>query len=324
VTHLFINRFAACFATVVAVWLTLTTRGAEALGSAPPAQAKVVSEWEYITYPPLSLDGTTNFDLLLGFGEKSAGMRLDVRFFGGDQIPSVLEKGNFSSHLHRANGDIVGPKESLPAGQVNGQWVLIQFFPWGTNTFEEGWIEIQFGKQRYWLEIPYGFTRNPRDPLPQPRNGDRPACAPAIRATDRILHWRTVHYDLGEIQNSWRLFLVQSNPFNGQSEVILYREDTQVGKSMYLWDLHSPATKVQVIDRSGNVIQSRCMSLRIHDDGMRRSDTFNIFQYRNSEWSWGAIEVDVDGKTYRVVVPSSLYKYTQGHAEDLPGQRVAW
>ncbi len=66
------------------------------------------------------------------------------------------------------------------------------------------------------------------------------------------------------------------------------------------------------------------MSLRLHEDGMRRSDTFHLSRTGNSERSWGAIEVQVDEKTYRAIIPSSLYQYTHGHAETAPAQRASW
>ena len=42
---------------------------------------------------------------------------------------------------------------------------------------------------------------------------------------DHVLRWQIVHYDLGGIQKGWRLLLIQSNPFDAESEVVLYRND---------------------------------------------------------------------------------------------------
>ncbi len=68
-----------------------------------------------------------------------------------------------------------------------------------------------------------------------------------------MIRWHGVHYDLGWIQNHWRLMLIQTNPFDGESEVELYREDSVVGKSMYLWDLHTPRTKVRILENNERV-----------------------------------------------------------------------
>jgi hypothetical protein len=133
---------------------------------------------------------------------------------------------------------------------------------------------------------------------------------------DYVLRWQNVHYDVGAIQNGWRLELIQSNPGDGESEIVLYRNDGAVGKSMFLWDLHTPRTSLRVLDADGDEVASGfCMGLRLHDDGMRRSDTYHIGRngFDNGR-SWGQIEIHVDDKCYRVVVPSSLYKYAHGHA----------
>ena len=38
-------------------------------------------------------------------------------------------------------------------------------FPWQRNRFDEAWIELALPHDKFWIEIPYGFTRNPSDPL---------------------------------------------------------------------------------------------------------------------------------------------------------------
>jgi hypothetical protein len=122
---------------------------------------------------------------------------------------------------------------------------------------------------------------------------------------DRILPWLHVHYDLGEIQNHWRLSVNVSNPFDTEAEVILYREDSQ--------DLNSPRIAMEIKQPAGWVLQSRCMSIRLHEDAMRRSDSFKFSRNPGSdERCWGTVIVKVDDKSYEWVVPSSLFKYVHG------------
>jgi len=121
-----------------------------------------------------------------------------------------------TARLYRANGEIVEPTAdgkkllNTPAGgrHVSGpNWrplpQVMTRFPWGTNALEECWIEVSMGPERYWLEIPYGFDRNPADPLPPSIPGGPPKFASAMKSLtehDHVLRWQNVHYDLGEIQ----------------------------------------------------------------------------------------------------------------------------
>jgi hypothetical protein len=192
-------------------------------------------------------------------------------------------------------------------------------FPWGNNVLEEAWIELHFPEQTYWLEIPYGFTRNPADPPapPAPQLGI-PTLAVAtkdLRPKDQIVPWVSVEYDLGEIQNKWSLSLKQANRFDGETELILYREDQQIGKSIHRWEMSSPQTTLKILRADGRSVGSICMSVRRHDDGMRRSDTFRIFRDPGNARDWGRMVITVDEKSYELVMPSSLFRYTHGVAE---------
>ena len=130
---------------------------------------------------------------------------------------------------------------------------------------------------------------------------------------DHVVRWQTVHYDLGVIQNGWRLSLIQSNSVDAESEVVLYREDVKIGTATS-WATDSPATGVRVLDGSGTVIGSRGTDVHIQDGGMERSSRYDITHNGNEQRCWGQIEISVDDKSYRVVVPSSLYKHAHGHA----------
>jgi hypothetical protein len=119
-----------------------------------------------------------------------------------------------------------------------------------------------------------------------------------------------------DIQIGWRLSLIQSNPFDAQSEVVLYRDDGKVPGPLYLWELHAPRTEVLVVEADEQVIHGHCEDIRLHDDGVRRSDTFNLGRNGTSDGvrSWGQLAIRVDDRVYRIIVPSSLYKCIHGHA----------
>ena len=127
------------------------------------------------------------------------------------------------------------------------------------------------------------------------------------------MRWQTVHYNLGVIQNGWRLSLIQSNSVDAESEVVLYREDVKIGTSTS-WETNSPATALRVLDAGETTIGSHCIDVHIQNGGMERCNTYDIARNGDGQRCSGQIEISVDDKSYRVVVPSSLYKYTHGHA----------
>ena len=168
------------------------------------------------------------------------------------------------------------------------------------------------------MEVPYGFTRNPSDPLCPANDLNGPRLAAAMKKPPpdtKIVRWKYVEYNLGKIQNDWRLTLRQSNPCDANCEIELYRDDIQVGKSSFLWELDTPRTAVAIRSSDGVRLQGKCMSLRLHEDGMRRSDTFKFFRNPRDRRSWGTIAVTVGEKTYETVLPSSLFKYCHGATE---------
>ncbi len=62
------------------------------------------------------------------------------------------------------------------------------------------------------------------------------------------------------------------------------------------------------MDAEEGAVECKCLSIRLHDDGMRRSDTYRISRFDGDhERGWGTFEIAVDDKTYRLVIPSSLY-----------------
>ncbi len=309
----------------------LASMSVVAIANEPPStgQARsLVHNWEFLRFAdekgaPTFLITGSEFDS----GDLRA-LRLDIL-----DIPQgfgFFKTNVITARLYRADGEIVEPTTegkkllnspvAISTASARGKGPnpqVMTFFPWGPNTLEECWIEVSIGPERYWLEIPYGFDRDPKDPLPSSIPGGRPKFVSAMKsltAHDHVVRWKDVEYDLGQIQNGWQLSLIQSNPFDATSEVVLYRDDMQVGKSMYLWDLHTPHTKLRVVETGGNVIGGLCTDIHLHDDGMRRSDTFNLNRDPDDTRGWGQIEISVDDKTYRVTIPSSLYKYIHGHA----------
>lgn len=283
--------------------------------------------WQCITFPsPKNGDKNSPY-FSVRCGEKGQGLQLNIDADASDtkrEAPAILLQKPIAAHLYRENGEIinsVGGNLDRPRGMSDmgsTGWSISTIFPWGKNTLDAAWIKVDLGTERYWLEIPYGFDRNPQVPLPPAQSDAGPKIIPAMKALtnhDHVLQWKGVVYDLGKIQNGWSLSLIQSNPGDGESEVELYRDDEAIGKSMYLWDMYSPRTKVYAIDSDGTRIQSHGVNIHLDEDGFRRRDLFKMNRYISDvdNRCWGQIEIKVDDKSYRVVVPSSLYKFIHGH-----------
>jgi len=287
----------------------------------------LASIWKFINYPRSNAP-----EFLISSGKQwnqvSRGLRLDIMSI--QQGFWFLKTNAITARLYRANGEIVEPTAEgkgllnaptsissaavLPDGGYAPQ--VMTYFPWGPNALKEAWIAVTIGPERYWLEIPYGFDRNPGDPLPPAAPGGPPTFARSMQSLaehDHLVQWQNVDYDLGQLENGRYLSLKQSNPFDANSEVVLYKDPGQ--GSWQSWSLFSPRTVVRLLDTGGTEVNGRCVNLHLGNDGLRRTDTFYIVDRgaKNTR-CWGRIEISVDDQTNQVTVPSSLYKYTHGHA----------
>jgi hypothetical protein len=295
-----------------------------------PASSMARHRWMVISFK--NTEDKFHPEFSLRPDDKGKGLAFYVDF-----TPSVAVKDHgVTARLFREGGEVVEsvggdlsdpqPEDQTMSPSVPGknmkstdQALSAQSsFPWGKNILEGAWIRVSIAQENYWLEVPYGFDRDPKDPLPPaiPGKAPKPLAAFAkFSSHDHLVPWTTVSYDLGTIQNGWQLTFDQSNDGDGKTEVVLYRDDSAIGKSMYLWNLHSPATRVQAIDSDGTVIDSIGINIHLDEDGFRREDSFNMNRYGFDDMRcWGKIEVTVGAKSYRTVIPSSLYKFMHGHA----------
>jgi hypothetical protein len=293
--------------------------------------AQGLHKWEAISYPDLPTPFASGF-VATSIRPTENGLTLSLSFSWANDdaekdgfVPPDGKKIGLA--LHDAAGNKAEPIESnfdreLIAwgrrGYSSGSFQCT--FPWSENEMSEGWLEIRMPNESFWLEIPYGFTRDPSaDTLPVSRNGS-PKLPPALEQfpnNTRLVNWKHVVYDIGKIQNRWQLILLHSNSFDASSEILLYRDDRKIGKSMFLWDLHSPRTKLSIKHANGFTLPSRAMSLRLHDDGMRRSDTFEFSRNPGNDdfRDWGTITIEVDDKQWVATLPSSMFRYVHGVAD---------
>jgi len=259
----------------------------------------------------------------------SRGLRMDILNITQGFV--FFKTNAITARLYRANGEVVEPTAlgkqmlnapgscstmSWPSAEPSPQ--VLTYFPWGPNVLEESWIEVTMGPERYWVEIPYGFDRNPAERLAPSNTSGPPRFVPAMKSLtehDHVVRWQNVHYDLGEIQNGWRLSLIQSNADEAESQVVLYAEHVKMDSAKSwdaaAWKTNSPATALWVLDATGTIISSHCIDAGLQYEGM--GYMYNLARNGDDQRCWGQIEISVGDKTYGIFVPSSLYKYAHGH-----------
>lgn len=298
--------------------------------AAPSNGCLPVPVWQRIIFPNVRLPGQIGFLVT----RQEDGLCLCI---GGQK--EVLESGAISARLFEADGTIVAPL-SDPAESIveMGSLGLVScqadvMFPWGSNMLEEAWIKAAVGDRRIWLEIPYGFTRNPKDPPPKPNMEGNARFAPVMAslagntnavnvwatdcpfgppievrpAADIILHWACIQYSSIPIQNGWRLSFNKWNRLSANAEVVLHRED-----GYDLWKLHSPRTHIRVQNCKGSLANARAVGIRLEDDGMDRRDLFHLPPQEENRRCWTKLEIDVDEQAYFIEAPSSLCDYDHG------------
>ena len=281
--------------------------------------------WEYISFGSLPRTNNTAITPSLQLNNTiDNGLVFSLQYYVRSELKaeSVLPPdADILVRLHHPDGSVDEGQPSIAnrVGVGNSWGMTYSFsygFPWGENVLDEAWIELCVAKQMFWLEVPYGFTRNPSNALsPSDGKRGRPVFAPAMKdlgPADKIIPWHYVHYDLGSIQHGWRLCLDQANPFDAEAEITLYRDDTQIRKSIYLWELHSPRSDIEIRQPDGNNLHGHGMSIRLQD-AMRRTDSFKFNRNASDDTRcWGTVAIKIDDESYECVVPSSLFRYVHG------------
>ncbi len=314
-----------------------------------PSEAEVVpapeepEEPEEPRTPPTAGPDAHRFDQIVyptvddAFGP---GTRLELEFFGSSLriLAEGLERDPLEGmevRMHFPDGSILEPSGDAFANVFGGSrmqeqprtsWMRQAPFTWTTNTLDEAWVSLDLGEDgRYWLEIPYGCARDPDAPLPESDRRTLPRYAPAmseLSARDHVVPFRHVRYDMGQIENGWRLAVLASNPFDAHVELELYRDDGGVGQSAYLWAMDEPGTSATFVAHGHGRLESMRMMTLLHEDGLRRSDHFHFFHRPSGRRSWGTLEVSVAGVVHALRVPSSLFLYTHGTADPYDTHRT--
>lgn len=254
------------------------------------ANADATHTWSSISYPDVKCRFASGTASAL-FSAVDQPDAKGLRFSLGFGWPKAAEKeegfvapdgSKIRLRLHFADGSIVAPQHSdfdkpFPRWSHTGRnWHgrFSCFFPWGKNQMQEAWLELTFPERSYWLEIPYGFTRDPSSAkLPASKSG-RPKLAPAMKTLPKnaqIVNWKGVFYKIGEVKNDFWVSLQHSNPFDAHSQISLGRE-----VATRRWSLNSPRTSVSIRRKNGNTLKSRAVGIRLSESDSYRTDSFNF------------------------------------------------
>jgi hypothetical protein len=317
-SHSCVSR-AAFLCAVGAVLLNIT------IALAAPPEARTAALWKWIYYPRLDIPGVPGekCSVMVGSGagqEPGAKPRLYVAMVwsgrNASRPPEVfLHPKRMSVRMHAPNGAVTDPQppdqpDIAPAISNAGgiSYSRTINFPWSANALDEAWFECRLGDRVYWLEVPYGFVRDPLAPLAPPVAEAGPAkAAPAMKqlgAQDRVVPWSKIEFDLGVIQNGWRLGAEAVNGEETTWSTILYRETGP-------WTQDEAKIWPRIVDAAGDRVEAKHLEGRIPDI-FRRVNDFSFEPYRKDGRSWGTLTITVEDKPNRAVIPASLYK--QKHA----------
>jgi hypothetical protein len=299
-----------------------------------PQSRPPTSIWQRITYPPVPLPGAEREQLsfLVGSGghtgspqEEPSHLRLDVMWSGRDGTPRpapIADRGSVTVKLHTADGKVAAPNSPVDwIGVGNAGWTTWQvnnIFPWSRNALDEAWFEVRIGSQIWWVELPYGFARNPEDTEVPDATRGVPQFPPAMRQlgeNDILVPWLSVTYELGRTQDGAILTLNLGNPFDARATARVYREPPmRVGPDTSRMSLDSPRIAVS-IETSGRQRPGHDLSRELDEDRHNRTDVFTFDRDPARGRTFGTVTVTVDGPSYSVRVPSSLFAYTHGRTD---------
>lgn len=303
----------AVFLSPVAVW------------SADPPPPKPGACWTYIYYPsvetPLAPGEECSIavrsNAMSGAEDQKPILDVAVTWSGRDSKPvpeAVTKLERMSVRMHLPNGKVIEPRDpfemmGILSGAGGHSASRIGQFPWGENALEEAWFELKIDGRTYWIEVPYGFTRDPLAPLPPAEPKAGPAkIAPAMAklgAEDRVVPWSKIDWDFGLIQKGWHLLADARNDAEQTWFATLYRENGA-------WDVNETKTWPRIVDEDGAKVEATYVGSRVPDI-FRLTHEFTFATYPKDGRSWGTLIVTVDDKPWKVPIPSSLFK--DGHSD---------
>jgi hypothetical protein len=211
---------------------------------------------------------------------------------------------------------IKGTTESMPymgsgpqTEYRNHETTHVFNIPWTRNALDDAWIVLRFKGHNFWLELPYGFTRNPDDPpvnVKETRTDPVfPVSEKQIGRADLIVPWEFVTYQVEDAPANTGISLHLANPFDAAGEISMWG---------FEGDVREPRCSLVLIDGFGRENPGGCVTLALERDRMRRQ----MFHYARSGADcrhWGTVRLVIGEKAHTFTIPSSVFDYVQGHAD---------
>lgn len=288
--------------------------------------------WSEISYPDVQCPWATKIvvpSIEPQVGQETGGLDLMLTFARSDRGKEPKTTGEFvepeieriRARLHLRDGQIIAPRNGAPlaralvwtGGGLGSSATLHFVFPWQKNDFAESWIELRFPDQTYWLEVPYGFVRDPTSPLCESERTGKPRFAPAMKSIEKsakLVNWKYVEYKFKIHERS--VTLRQSNPLDAHCEVVLY--------GFKGWTLFTPRASMLINVSETTKLEGEHIGVWKHEDGLRRSDRFSFSRNLLSDDSrdWGKISVRIADQELTTIVPSSVFKFGHGRGVQQP------
>ena len=244
--------------------------------------------------------------------------KVTADLFRNKEKPLKL-KGALETHAYYGSGGDMERREIL----CNHTFVI----PWGPNGLDDGWVRLRLLRQgrSFWVELPYGFTRNPNDP-PAPARMDRNRPSfPSVEKSfgDVVIPWESVTYELEALKPGEAVQEYERRMDGASLETLKKRS----GASLTLSNPFYPAAELTLTGLYGPVqeprsaislggSEGRCISLAILEiNGLTRSQMFRWGTMPSEGRQWCTVRITVNNEERVMDVPSSLIFYSHGHAE---------
>ena len=276
--------------------------------------------WRSISYPKSHLfDSLGDVYFTIRNSDPSIGLRLDMYFEtpASEVLATLLDRiqlrvkpefGEMRAHLQESSM-LIGQG----AGFGNAEhtfYTLTTYFPWIEASLEAGWISVEFEGEGLLLAVPFGFLEDPSRPFEKSEADHKRSIGSPPRSElerDEILEWKSVHYELGEVSESRKLFVNQLNSNGATSDIILYRERGD-SKQWFMWKADKPVTELLIREYDGTEILPKKAEVEILKDGLRRSDKFKFTNSLLPKRTWARAIISIDKVEYVFRLASSVYR----------------
>lgn len=225
---------------------------------------------------------------------------VEAVFYRDTEQPVKLT-GEFTNNIPAGSGP--------PPDERNRSCRHVFMVPWGPNSMDDAWVVLRLNGRNFWIEIPYGFSRNPDEALEpaDPHRSGPVFPVPVARLTreDLVIPWEFVTYRIDDWPKKGAgVWINLSNPDDASAELSLSRFDG---------DVREPRAALTIINGKWQNNPGRCVSLTLITSDPIRTQMFKFSRSGTDDRRWGSVHLSIGKVTRTFTVPSSLFNYVHGH-----------